>query len=97
MFNANNLQEIQYEAISEDGTKIPYFLISKKDLVFNSDTPTLLYGYGGFEISLTPIYSSIIGAGWLEKGGIFVYSNIRGGGEFGPKWHQSALKENRLV
>ena len=56
---------------------------------------TLLYGYGGFEVSLLPFYSSTTGIAWLEKGGIYALSNIRGGGEFGPKWHQAALKENR--
>lgn len=61
----------------------------------NGNTPTLLYGYGGFEVSMLPYYSATVGAGWLEQGGCFVMSNIRGGGEFGPTWHQAALKEKR--
>ena len=61
----------------------------------DGSTPTLLYAYGGFEISMTPNYNPSVGAAWLEKGGVYVVANIRGGGEFGPKWHQSALKENR--
>lgn len=93
-FAGNNILVQQYEAISKDGTKIPYFILYKKDLVFNSKNPTILYGYGGFEYSLTPHYSGTIGS-WLENGGVYVNANIRGGGEFGPKWHQAGLKENR--
>jgi prolyl oligopeptidase len=85
----------QHFATSKDGTKVPYFLVRPKDLAFNGKTPTLLYGYGGFEISLTPSYSGAIGKGWLEKGGVYVLANIRGGGEYGPRWHQAALKANR--
>ena len=69
--------------------------MSRDDLALDGTTPTLLYGYGGFEVSLTPGYSGLVGAAWLEKGGVYVVANIRGGGEFGPKWHQAALKENR--
>jgi len=61
----------------------------------DGSTPTLLYGYGGFEIPLTPGYQGVTGAAWLERGGCYVTANIRGGGEFGPKWHQAALKANR--
>ena len=61
----------------------------------DGSNPTLLYGYGGFEISLTPAYSGGIGKGWLERGGVYVVANIRGGGEYGPRWHQAALKANR--
>jgi prolyl oligopeptidase len=61
----------------------------------DGSTPTLLYGYGGFEISMTPGYSGAVGKGWLEKGGAYVVANIRGGGEYGPRWHQAALKANR--
>jgi prolyl oligopeptidase len=85
----------QYEATSKDGTKIPYFQVSRKEITLDGTNPTLLYGYGGFEVSLTPGYSGLVGAGWMEKGGVFVVANIRGGGEFGPKWHQAALKANR--
>jgi prolyl oligopeptidase len=97
MFDASELVEVQHEAISADGTKIPYFLIHRRDLALNGENPTLLYGYGGFEISLTPTYSSIVGYGWLQRGGVFAYANIRGGGEFGPTWHQAALRQNRKL
>lgn len=85
----------QHFAISRDGTRVPYFLVRPKDLSFDGTAPTLLYGYGGFEISLTPGYSGGIGKGWLEKGGVYAVANIRGGGEYGPRWHQAALKANR--
>ena len=74
---------------------MPYFIIHKAGIKLDSSSPTLLYGYGGFEIGLTPSYLGTAGKVWLDKGGIYVLANIRGGGEFGPKWHQSALKENR--
>ncbi|HAH67742.1 MAG TPA: S9 family peptidase, partial [Gammaproteobacteria bacterium] len=81
---------------SKDGTSIPYFLISRKDMVSDGDNPTILYGYGGFQISKPPSYlGGSIAEYWLDAGGVYVISNIRGGGEFGPEWHQSALKENR--
>ena len=92
-FDASNLTSEQFEATSKDGTKIPYFVTRPK--VLKGPTPTVLYGYGGFEISLTPGYSANFGRLWLTKGGIYVVANIRGGGEFGPAWHQAALKENR--
>jgi len=85
----------QHFATSKDGTKVPYFLVRPKDLKLDGATPTLLYGYGGFEISLTPGYSGGVGKGWLEKGGVYAVANIRGGGEYGPRWHQAALKANR--
>ncbi|WP_028838579.1 prolyl oligopeptidase family serine peptidase [Thermomonas fusca] len=85
----------QHFATSKDGTKVPYFLVRPKDLAFDGKAPTLLYGYGGFEISMTPAYSGGIGKGWLEKGGVYALANIRGGGEYGPRWHQAALKANR--
>ena len=75
--------------------EFPYFEVARKDLLANGKNPTLLYGYGGFEISMLPSYRPAVGAAWLEKGGVYVVANIRGGGEFGPKWHQSALKANR--
>ncbi|TKR31136.1 S9 family peptidase [Luteimonas gilva] len=85
----------QHFATSKDGTKVPYFIVRPKDMKLDGSTPTLLYGYGGFEISLTPAYSGGIGKGWLEKGGAYAVANIRGGGEYGPRWHQAALKANR--
>jgi len=91
---SNNVVE-QHFATSKDGTKVPYFLVKPKNLKLDGTAPTLLYGYGGFEISLTPGYSGGVGKGWLEKGGVYVVANIRGGGEYGPRWHQAALKANR--
>ena len=85
----------QFEARSEDGTMVPYFVVMARQAKFDGRNPTVLYGYGGFEVSLTPSYSGMIGAGWLEQGGVYVLANIRGGGEFGPRWHQAALKEHR--
>lgn len=94
-YDAEGLTTEQHFATSEDGTKIPYFLISKEGLQRDGSTPTLLYGYGGFEISQTPGYSAGVGASWLEKGYAYAVANIRGGGEYGPRWHQAALKENK--
>jgi prolyl oligopeptidase len=85
----------QHFAVSADGTRVPYFLVRPKDLAFDGQAPTLLYGYGGFEVSLTPAYSGIVGKGWLEPGGVYAVANIRGGGEYGPRWHQAALKQDR--
>ncbi|CDG82513.1 prolyl oligopeptidase family serine peptidase [Janthinobacterium agaricidamnosum] len=85
----------QYQATSPDGTKVPYFVIMGKDTRFDGRNPTVLYGYGGFEISLKPFYSGVTGQAWLDNGGVYVLANIRGGGEFGPRWHQAALKEQR--
>jgi len=94
-FDAQGLEVSQHEAVSRDGTHIPYFQISPKGLVLDGKAPTLLYGYGGFEISELPSYSALRGSGWLEKGGVLVVANIRGGGEFGPKWHQAGMKDRR--
>ncbi|HBK46124.1 MAG TPA: S9 family peptidase [Xanthomonadaceae bacterium] len=85
----------QHFASSKDGTRVPYFLVRPKDLKLDGSAPTLLYGYGGFEISMTPNYSGGLGRAWLEKGGVYAVANIRGGGEYGPRWHQAALKQNR--
>ncbi len=81
--------------VSKDGTKVPYFMVSKKDLIIDHNTPTLLTGYGGFNLARTPTYMAANGKLWLEKGGVYVLANIRGGGEFGPSWHLSARKENK--
>lgn len=94
-FDASGMTVEQFEAKSKDGTMIPYFVVHHKNMELNGKNPTLLYGYGGFEISMKPYYSATVGSAWLEKGGVYVLSNIRGGGEFGPKWHHAALKENR--
>lgn len=94
-FDSSNETVEQHFATSKDGTKVPYFLVRSKDLKYDGSAPTLLYGYGGFEISLTPGYSGGVGMGWLEKGGVYAVANIRGGGEYGPRWHQAALKQNR--
>jgi len=94
-FENDGLVTKQYWATSKDGTKIPYFAVMREDIKLDGTNPTLLYGYGGFEVSLKPRYSSILGKNWLEKGGVYILSNIRGGGEFGPSWHQAALKTNR--
>jgi len=94
-FDASGMKVEQYEAVSQDGTRIPYFQIGRADLPADGSTPTLLYGYGGFEIPLLPGYSPASGVAWLEKGHAYVIANIRGGGEFGPRWHQAALKEKR--
>ena len=95
-FNATNLEELQFEAISSDGERIPYFIIRTKGLPKKEKTPTLLYAYGGFEISLLPNYLGATGLAWLEEGNTYVIANIRGGGEF-ANWHKAALKENRKL
>lgn len=92
-FNAKGSVVEQFFARSQDGTQIPYFVIRPKNQ--ERPLPTLLYGYGGFESSMTPFYSSIVGKSWIEPGKVYVVANIRGGGEYGPAWHQAALKENR--
>jgi prolyl oligopeptidase len=94
-FKADGLEVTQHEAVSKDGTKVPYFQVARKDLKYDGSNRTLLYGYGGFEVSLKPSYQAGAGAAWLEKGGVYVVANIRGGGEFGPRWHQAALGAKR--
>ena len=94
-FAAAGLKVSQHEAVSKDGTQIPYFQIGPEQLPADGSTPTLLYGYGGFEIPLLPGYEPIAGAAWLEQQHVYVIANIRGGGEFGPEWHQAALKAKR--
>lgn len=96
-FDASGLVVEQYEATSKDGTKVPYFVVRPKGLKFDGDAPTLLYGYGGFQVSMTPAYSGTLGKLWLEDGGVYALANIRGGGEFGPAWHQAGLKTKRQV
>jgi prolyl oligopeptidase len=95
-FDAEGMQVSQHFARSADGTRVPYFMVAPNDLPFDGSTPTLLYGYGGFEISLTPGYNPSVGRAWLSQRRVYVVANIRGGGEYGPRWHQAALKQNRL-
>ena len=95
-FDATKYAVSQHFATSKDGTRVPYFEIAAKDLKLDGGNRTLLYGYGGFEVALKPAYSGTLGRGWLERGGVYVVANIRGGGEYGPAWHQAALKANRL-
>ena len=94
-FDASGLAFEQRFATSDDGTRVPYFVVRSKDAAAGEPAPTLLYGYGGFEVSLTADYSGVLGRSWLERGGTYVLANIRGGGEYGPAWHQAALRENR--
>jgi len=92
-FDATGMTVDQHEATSKDGTKIPYFVFMPKDFEANGTNPTLLTAYGGFEISRVPRYASADGPAWVARGGVYVLANIRGGGEFGPRWHQAAVKE----
>ncbi|OZC04519.1 S9 family peptidase [Rubricoccus marinus] len=94
-FDASGLSVQQWEATSADGTRVPYFIVAPEALAMDGSNPTQLYGYGGFEVSLTPSYGGLLGKTWLERGGVYVLANIRGGGEFGPAWHRSAQRENR--
>ncbi len=94
-FDASRDVAEQFEATSTDGTKIPYFVVHPKDMKLDGSNPTLLYAYGGFQVSETPTYSAGLGKLWLERGGVYVLANIRGGGEFGPAWHEAGLKTHR--
>jgi prolyl oligopeptidase len=94
-FDAKGLKISQHFATSKDGTRVPYFQVAKESIALDGSNPTLLYGYGGFEIALKPSYSAGVGRAWTTQGGVYVVANIRGGGEYGPSWHQAALRENR--
>ncbi len=95
LFNAEDLVVEQHEATSSDGTRVPYFMVHKRGMALDGTNPTVLYGYGGFQTSLMSDYNPILGKAWLERGGVWATANIRGGGEFGPSWHQAAVRENR--
>ncbi len=94
-FNTDGMVVKQHFASSNDGTQIPYFLVLPKGYAAAKNTPALMYGYGGFQISRTPGYNATVGHAWLARGGAYIVANIRGGGEYGPRWHQAALKNNR--
>ena len=96
-FAAEGASVTQYWATSSDGTRIPYFMVSPKGARKDGSTPTLMYGYGGFEVAKPPIYLPEMGKLWLSRGGAYVIANIRGGGEFGPAWHQSVMREKRQL
>ncbi|HXC94947.1 MAG TPA: prolyl oligopeptidase family serine peptidase [Edaphobacter sp.] len=96
-FDATNLVVEQLQATSTDGTKVPYFIVHRKDIKYDGSNPTLMTAYGGFQVSETPRYSGIVGKLWLERGGVYVLANIRGGGEFGPAWHEAGLKTHRQI
>ncbi|MGW0548743.1 prolyl oligopeptidase family serine peptidase [Streptomyces altiplanensis] len=95
-FDTDGLAVEQFFATSRDGTRVPYFVIGPgRGPTGPGPGPALLYGYGGFEVSLTPFYGAVTGRAWLERGGTYVIANIRGGGEYGPDWHQAALGADR--
>jgi prolyl oligopeptidase len=94
-FDSAGMKVAQYEATSADGVKIPYFVVTPKNFRPDGSAPALLYGYGGFQISMLPDYKAHFGKAWIERGGVYVLANLRGGGEFGPAWHQAALLEKR--
>ena len=96
-FDAAGLVADQFEATSSDGTKIPYFIVHRRDAPRDGSTPTIMTAYGGFELPMLPSYSAITGKLWLERGGAYVLANIRGGGEFGPAWHDAGRKTKRQV
>ena len=95
-FDAKGMTTEQFEATSKDGTKIPYFVVRPKGVKLDGTAPTLLYGYGGFEVSEVPSYNGVMGSAWLARGGVYALANIRGGGEFGPAWHKAAVKEQHI-
>jgi prolyl oligopeptidase len=94
-FDASRFVVEQLAATSKDGTRVPYFVVHRKDLPYDGSSPTLMHAYGGFQVAETPRYSGVLGKLWLERGGVYVLANIRGGGEFGPAWHEAGLKTHR--
>jgi len=96
-FDASPYMVEQFEVASRDGVRVPYFVVHRRDMQLNGQNPTLLYAYGGFQLSQTPSYNAYIGRLWLDQGGVYVLANIRGGGEFGPAWHDAGLTTHRQV
>jgi len=96
-FDASTHMVEQFWATSTDGAKIPYFVVRPKAAKLDGSLPTLMYGYGGFQVAKPPIYMPEAGKLWMERGGAYVIANIRGGGEFGPAWHQAVLREKRQL
>ncbi len=96
-FDASPYVTEQFEAVSSDGTRVPYFVLHRRDMPLNGENPTLLYAYGGFQVSMTPAYAPNVGKLWLDHGGVYAIANIRGGGEFGPAWHQAGLRTHRQL
>jgi len=94
-FDPAGMEVEQHQATSKDGTKIPYFLVKPKGMKVDGTTPILMTGYGGFQVPRLPAYLGTTGKLWMERGGAFVLANMRGGGEFGPNWHQTAIRENK--
>ncbi len=94
-FDSTGMKVEQRFAKSKDGTRVPYFIVWPKDAKADGNNPTLLYGYGGFEVPMLPWYSGGFGNAWYEQGGVLVVANIRGGGEFGPAWHRTAIMANK--
>ncbi|WP_427913088.1 prolyl oligopeptidase family serine peptidase [Ramlibacter sp. MMS24-I3-19] len=95
LFDSTGMRTEQLFATSRDGTKVPYFVVWPHGASADGENPTLLYGYGGFEVSLLPSYQAVRGDLWLRRGGVLVIANLRGGGEFGPRWHQAAVREHK--
>ncbi|HEU0065807.1 MAG TPA: prolyl oligopeptidase family serine peptidase, partial [Sphingomonas sp.] len=96
-FDASGLKVDQFEATSTDGTKVPYFVVHRADTPLDGSTPTIMTAYGGFQLPRLPAYAGSTGKLWLERGGAYVLANIRGGGEFGPAWHDAGRKTKRQV
>jgi prolyl oligopeptidase len=94
-FNPEPFAVMRHETISNDGTRVPYFIVEPRNMKLDGTNPTLLYGYGAVGSPQLPWYDPVVGTAWMERGGVYVVANIRGGGEFGPDWHQSAVRENR--
>ncbi|GAB4588235.1 prolyl oligopeptidase family serine peptidase [Nocardia sp. IFM 10818] len=94
-FDSSRFVVDQLETASPDGTQVPYFIVRGAGMPYDGTNPTILYGYGGFNAAVTPTYDGLLGRLWLERGGVYVIANIRGGGEYGPAWHEAALKTNR--